>query len=171
MLKDTHVTLRPWGEADIAALAQLRNDSNLQAQLMTEPRPNSLQRVKEWLSSKSGREDVLFFVIASPSSNEVLGYVQIVNLRPVHGTGELGICLAPSAQRKGCGRETIELLEGYLRGTFGIRKLVLNVLETNTPAVKFYQRCGFVHAGRLTRHFLSGGILRDVLIMEKHFDT
>ena len=169
MLKGTGTVLRPWREGDLEFLAGLRNDVELQAQLMTQPRPNSLSRVREWLQLRSGQEDSLFFVIADAAGNEPVGYVQVQNLRLLHRTGELGICLAPAAQGRGHGREALALLEKYLQDTFALRKLVLQVLDDNAGAIRFYERHGFTPVGRLGNHFYLNGVYCDVRIMEKLF--
>jgi diamine N-acetyltransferase len=167
MLHGQNVVLRAWSERDIDALVALRNNIELQLQLMTHPRPNSAERVRKWLAAKSAREDAMFFVIASQSDDSVLGYLQVVNIRPPHGTAEIGICVAPHAQGKGMGNETIRLVEAYLRGTFGLRKIVLYVLADNVRAIAFYDRCAFKSVGRLAQHFRSGIEYHDVVIMEK----
>jgi RimJ/RimL family protein N-acetyltransferase len=167
MLIGPKVVLRAWRESDLQSLLELRNNASLQHRLMTQPRPNSLERVKQWLLDKSGREETIFFVIASRADDSVVGYVQLANLKLLHGTGEVGICLAPSAQRKGLGRESFELLETYVRNTFALRKLLLYVFADSDGAIAFYQVCGYSESGRLARHFYSEGEYKDVLIMEK----
>ena len=167
MLYGRNVVLRAWSEKDIDALLILRNDVELQQQLMTRPRPNSAERVRQWLSAKSASEDVVFFVIASQPDDSALASVQIINLRPLHGTGEVGICIGHAALGRGFGNETFGLLEPYLRNAFGLRKLLLYVLADNVRAIAFYARCGFRNVGWLAQHFHSGAEYRDVVIMEK----
>ncbi|MCD6060393.1 MAG: family N-acetyltransferase [Moraxellaceae bacterium] len=169
MLKGASTILRPWRDSDLEFFAGLRNDVELQAQLMTQPRPNSVPRVREWLQLRSGQEDGLFFVIADAADGEPVGYVQVQNLRLLHRSGELGICLAPAMQGRGHGGEALALLERYLQDTFALRKLVLQVLDDNAGAIRFYERNGFTHAGRLNKHFYLNGVYCDVRIMEKLF--
>lgn len=167
MLDGKAVVLRAWREEDLDSLAQLRNDLGLQSMLITQPRPNSLERVRRWLVDKGGREDCLLFIIAEPDSQRVLGYVQLANLHLLHGTGDLGICLAPAAQGKGVGQETLRLLADYAQQVFALRKMVLQVLADNARAIAFYRRVGFVEAGCLREHVYVEGRYRDVLLMEK----
>ncbi len=167
MISDDRIELRAWSEIDIEALGRLRNDLLLQEMLMSQPRPNSADRVQDWVTEKSGRKDGVFFVIADRANNQVLGYVQVVNMNSMHGTGELGICIGPDAQGSGYGSATMVLLEDYLARVFSMRKLLLHVFADNEPAVNFYLKLGFKEAGRLKDHFLNNGELRDVVIMEK----
>lgn len=170
MLDGKEITLRAWCADDIGFFECIRNDIVLQEKLMTQPRPNSIERVKEWLISKSNKSDEIFFVVADAKSNQAVGYVQAVNIDCLHGRAEIGICLSPEKQRKGFGRKTIHCLEAYLQRTFGLRKLVLFVLEDNVYAVSFYLKYGFSEVGRLRKHFFLGGQFKDVVIMEKFVD-
>ena len=169
MIGDDRIELRAWSEKDIDALGRLRNDLVLQEMLMSQPRPNSANRVLDWLAEKSARDDGVFFVISERDSDRVFGYVQVVNMSAMHGTGELGICIDPDAQGSGYGVAAMSLLEDYLKRVFGTRKLLLHVFADNKVAVAFYLKLGFDEVGRMRDHFLNNGEFRDVIIMEKFF--
>ena len=169
MIGDDRIVLRAWAQEDLDALGKLRNDLTLQEMLMSQPRPNSADRVQNWLTEKSGRDDGVFFVIVDRECDRVLGYVQVVNMNTRHGTGELGICIGPDFQGSGYGSSAMVLLEDYLKRVFNLRKLLLHVLADNKDAVKFYLKLGFDEVGRMKEHFLNNGEYRDVVIMEKIF--
>lgn len=167
MLQCENTVLRPWVEQDVPLLERLRNDVELQAMLMTQPRPNSEQRVLEWLATKTEADDGLFFIISDSKTGNAVGYLQVVNINQQNGTCEMGICLSPEAQGKGYGASAMHALEEYLRTTFNLRKLSLFVLVDNTGAIAFYVKAGFSEAGRLREHFYHDGKYKDVFIMEK----
>jgi len=167
MLKTERITLRAWQKNDVAFFADIRNDIDLQEMLMTQARPNSEERVVEWLRSRSDNADEIFFVVADGASNQAIGFVQIVKLNLLHGTAELGICLGRGQRCKGVGGEVLGLLEEYLLRSFGLRKLYLNVLSDNTAAISSYGKRGFVEVGRLIKHHFVNGKYKDVCIMEK----
>lgn len=169
MISDDRIVLRAWAQPDLVALGKLRNDLTLQEMLMSQPRPNSADRVQDWLAEKSGRDDGVFFVIAELDSDRVLGYAQVVNMNTMHGTGELGICIGPDRQGSGYGSAAMALLEDYLQRVFSLRKLLLHVFADNHGAVEFYLKLGFDEVGRMKDHFLNNGEYRDVIIMEKFF--
>lgn len=170
MLSGERLILREWREHDLAALAALRNDAELQARLMAQARPNSVSRVRQWLADRTSADDGLLFVVASRDDDTPMGYVQVTGLDRANGTGELGICLSNAAQGKGHARECCILLEGYLRNTFSLRKLTLRVLADNTRAIRFYIKAGYREVGRLERHFLAAGRYHDVVLMERFID-
>lgn len=167
MLSDDRIVLRPWNEGDVDELSLLRNDLELQEMLMTQPRPNTGQKVREWLDEKSSRDDSVFFVIANKEDDRPIGFIQVIDMSNLHGTGTIGICLSPSYQGSGAGSAAIRLLADYLRRIFDTRKLLLNVLADNENAIAFYRKQGFVDAGRLRRQFFSKGEYKDVIVMEK----
>lgn len=170
MLEGERSTLREWREHDLAAIAALRNDIELQSRLMTQARPNSIARVRQWLTERTSAEDVLFFVVALKRDDSVQGYLQVTRLDRANGTGELGICLSNAAQGSGIARESCTLLERYLRTTFSLRKLTLSVLADNARAIGFYVRSGYREVGRFERHFLANGSHHDVVLMERFLD-
>lgn len=167
MIDDDRIVLRAWASGDIDALGRLRNDLSLQEMLMSQPRPNSEARVQDWLTEKSNRDDGVFFVIAEKASDRVLGYIQVLNISDIHGTGDLGICISPDEQGGGYGSAAMLLLESYLSRVFGLRKLLLHVLADNEGALAFYLKLGFEEVGKLRDHFQNDGRFRDVIVMEK----
>ncbi len=169
MLSGENVILRAWGESDLDPLSALRNDLELQAQLMSQPRPNSPDKVRSWLVEKNNSSTGLFFVIADKQHETVLGYIQIAALNLIHRHAELGICVAAQQHGSGISTEALALLEIYLGDTFALRKLLLHVLADNKRAIRFYQKNGFKEVGFLRKHFYLKTTYHDVLIMEKHF--
>jgi RimJ/RimL family protein N-acetyltransferase len=63
-------------------------------------------------------------------------------------TGEFGVNVHPKYQRLGIGRELIGVLLDWARSNERIEKVFLQVFATNGPAIKLYQRMGFVEEGR-----------------------
>lgn len=167
ILEDGDTVLRAAEEADMAFLHELRNDLELQMMLMVQPRPNSIQRVREWVARVSGDERSVFFVIASKHQALPVGFVQLVQMDMHHGTAELGICLGAQARGKGHGAAAMKMLEQFAQDVFGIRKLVLRVLARNEGALRFYFSLGFEQVGVHRDHFRQAGAFHDVVLMEK----
>ena len=167
MLSGKNVVLRAWCEDDLEVLMRLRNDVALQTHLITQPRPNSRTRVIQWLKDWSERSDGMFFVVAATADNNVFGYIQLANMDLMHGRGDLGICLDPSAHGRGIADQAMNLLQNYVIQVFGLRKILLHVLRSNLRAIAFYEKQGFEHVGVLHKHAFLQGSHVDVLIMEK----
>jgi RimJ/RimL family protein N-acetyltransferase len=161
------VILRAVEEQDIPLLHALRNDVSLQQLLLALPRPNSVVRVRAWLAAIAADERRVLFVIGSGRAGKAVGYAQLNQIESVHGTAEVGICLAPSAQGKGYGRAAMELLATYARDVLNLRKLCLCVRATNQPAVALYRRLKYTEVGCWRAHRYQAGAYHDVLLMER----
>lgn len=167
MISGSNIVLRPWKEADIGLLTALRNDVELQQQLLSRPRGSQENDVRAWAASRSGSQDQLFFVIALKNDDSAAGYIQFSGINPVDRKAELGICLAPLRQKRGMGREVIDLAAAHLHQTWNIRKLHLRVVSTNTAAIRCYLACGFIECGRQKDDVFLDGAFRDVVLMER----
>ena len=167
LLSDRAVALRSWREEDLPSLLKLRNDQALQEQLMTQPRSNTEDTVRQWLARRSSGPENVFFVIEDTQRHEVAGYLQYTHMDSVNGTAEFGICIAPEFQGQGHAAAAMTLAECYLREVFKGRKVVLKVFADNTRAIRLYEKRGFEKCGLLKRQFLRQGMFQDVVIMEK----
>ena len=166
MISGNAVILRAPNDQDETILQEMRNDTELQAMLMSVARPNTTGRVREWLNRRLSDEQGLFFVIAEIESNSCAGFIQVTNINLLHGTGQLGIAVHPSFRGQGLGGEAITLCENYVQRQFRLRKIVLDVLASN-EAARLYHRVGYETVGVHRQHFFSNGEYQDVLVMEK----
>ena len=64
MLQGQAITLRETREMDLPVLAGIRNDVALQLALMATPRPNTVERVEDWIKRRASDPAGVFFVVA-----------------------------------------------------------------------------------------------------------
>jgi len=160
------VFLRPYKEHDFKVLFEIRNDPVIQTLLITHHKPNTTSEVLEWILVKSNSIDGVFLIIANSDDN-ALGFVQAKEIDRISLTCYAGIALHPQNQKKGIFPEAFGLFEQYLKETFDIRKVIVEILEENIPSLKSFQRIGYTQAGILSEHYYHDGIVSDVIIMEK----
>lgn len=166
MLRKNNIILRPPEEHDISAFMDMRNDTDLQRSLLAIPKPNNREAVSRWLQRFNGSNNAVLFTISTAVDNSCAGFIQITQLDTLNGTGWLGIAIHPSCQGKGYGSEALSLIEEYLKKTFNLRKILLEV-DSGSPARELYKKNGFVTIGTMKQHFYFNNKYHDIDIMEK----
>jgi RimJ/RimL family protein N-acetyltransferase len=167
MLEGEKIILRPWCEADLDFFGQLRNDVETQLVLLAQPRPNPVNRVRQWLEVRSSAADGVFFVIAAKPDGRAMGFVELREIHATHGWGHLGICLDRAARGQGFAVEALELVESYARRVLMLRKIVLSVAANNSAARHLYDSTGYATVGIHREHYHVGGEWLDAVVMEK----
>lgn len=167
MLTGTSITLRAWIANDAANIQNLKNDVDIQIQLMGTPKPNSINKILSWFKSRDDAEDMVFFIIATTSNNEAIGYVQLSSIDKFNQFAYLGICLAKEFWGFGYAKESVDLLNEYAINILNLRKTLLLVRHDNHRAINFYKKTGFDEIGTLKKHHLIQGDWIDVLMMER----
>ena len=166
IIKGSIVNLRPWNEADLPTITALRNDVVLQAKLLAIARGSKESEVRDWLEKRSSGTDKLFFVIAEPSSDDAIGYLQFLDIDPVNLHADMGICLSPASQSKGAGTEALKLVLAELADKTKLRKVNLRVRVDNPAAIRCYRGVGFLQSGLLVEHVFIEGTWQDIVLME-----
>jgi ribosomal protein S18 acetylase RimI-like enzyme len=100
----------------------------------------------------------------------VVGWIDI-NVHALPGfahSGRLGMGLLPPYRGLGIGRRLLEsaLVAAKLRG---LQRIELQVFASNTPAIKLYERAGFVHEGRRVNARILHGVADDIIDMAYYF--
>ncbi|WP_375552079.1 MULTISPECIES: GNAT family N-acetyltransferase [Rhodophyticola] len=156
------IRLRKVADADHRTLAALRADETLQHQLLAYPSAGGSHDFEAWLAR---RNEGHWWVIADVRNDACLGYVQLSGFHHRGRFAWLGIALAQDARGKGIGRAAMIELSAASR-ELGLRKLMLEVMAGNAPAVALYRSLGYREVGTLVDHYDDGARMHDTLIME-----
>lgn len=85
-------------------------------------------------------------------SDDVIGEVELVDIRRGTAEAELRICLfAPHSRGRGLGEEAVMAALIHARTQLDLRTVYLRVYEDNERAVACYLKCGFRSRGRVMR--------------------
>ena len=159
-------TCRPPREADVPALAEIRNDVATQYALLASPRPNSLDDVRAWIERRTSDPATLFHVIADASGGAV-GFTQVVAIDERSRHGMFGIAIDRRHRGAGHGRAAIEHVFAAAQADGRLDKIVLHVAADNTRACKLYRSLGFRDVGVHSRHYHAPDGWHDVAVMER----
>ncbi len=86
--------------------------------------------------------------------------VGLALIRTIAGECEiLTIAIAKASRRSGLGGQLLTASENAAR-LAGARRMILDVSETNTPAIKLYDRSGYIEVGRRTAYYRDGSDAR-----------
>lgn len=81
------------------------------------------------------------------------------------GHASVGIALAAGARGQGYGTEALRLLVDFAFVRRNLRRLHLEVLADNLPAIASYRKVGFVEEGRAREHAYARGVYMDIVRM------
>jgi RimJ/RimL family protein N-acetyltransferase len=157
--------LRPPEPSDVELLLVIKNDAGIADLLVGSRRDYSPKDLAVWVQAHRGAADEAFFVIVDPS-DRVVGHVALYQVDPIAGTAEFGILIGDRriwGQGLGTFYTRFMIEHGFDR--LGLRRIFLEVLETNPRAKAVYERLGFVVEGRLRQHRARDGRFVDVFVM------
>lgn len=129
-------------------------------------KPVHEQNHNEWFDNIRRRPDVVIFGIRLKKSDKLIGYCQLHDISHIHHSAELQIRLGDSVERgKGYGSQTTRALIEFAFEDLNLRRIYLHVLRTNAPALKMYERLGFLKEGVLRKAVFIGGRYVDLVLM------
>lgn len=168
MLNGKTISLKPIDSIDIDTIMVWRNNLEVKSGIMSHPFPVTKEMEVEWYNKviSSKESNIVYFKIVLNKGNICIGYVLLNNVNYINSNAYLGIVIGDEINRgKGYAKETMELLLDYAFNYLNLNKILLEVNEENTPAVKLYKRLGFAIEGNLKENYFSKGKYHNILIM------
>lgn len=160
------VTLRSRTEADTDLLFQLAADlSTWEERSPSSPVPLTRStyeaRIAEAESDASGA-NVRFVVDVDGVG---VGSVSLFEFDQLARHAEVGIALVAEARGKGIGTAAICQIVEFAFVRCNLRRVHLQVIESNRGAIRAYEKAGFVLEGRQREHAWVRGRYEDILVM------
>lgn len=157
--------IRDLEPSDAAALLPIKNDPEIGELVRATARTYTPAEMDAWVERHRTAKDEAFFVIADDADRAV-GHVALYQLDPVNRSAEFGILLgAKRVWGQGIGTRATRFMIEHGFDELGLRRIYLDVLDTNAPARSIYEKLGFVVEGRLRQDQFKGGRFVDVLVM------
>lgn len=146
---------------DAGAIAAFWNPQILETAMTFRSIPKTAEEIVRDISTR----DV--FLVAEAA--EVIGFATYAPFRAGDGyryTMEHSVILAPGAQGRGIGRALMNALEERACAA-GIHSLIAGISAENPGAVKFHEKLGFAHAGRMRQAGYKFDRWLDLILMQK----
>jgi RimJ/RimL family protein N-acetyltransferase len=153
----------PRDAAELVALAEAVG-SEPEGWLISDSRWRSVGEERRYLRTVRRHPDAAVFV--AENEQGVVGRLSIA--RDPHPASrhvaDLGLMVAAHARRQGIGWALLEQAVAWAR-ELGVRKLELHVFPHNEPAIRLYERFGFVREGYRKNHYRRGPGYVDAILM------
>lgn len=161
------VYLRALEIDDLERTHKWHNDPTLYETLTSAFRYVSRAAEEEWLSKLLAYSNQqISLAICLTDESQQIGNIYLKDIDWVARHAAVAMFIGgPDQRSKGYGQAALHLLIKHAFEDLGLLRLHLLVLEDNQPAIRVYEKCGFVVEGRLRKHVFKGGEFKDVLVM------
>ena len=142
--------LRELEREDLKKINKWRNDPDLISCLGAPYRFINEDVDSEWYDKYLNTRGnyVRCAIVDEDKESEVLGLISLVDINYINRSGELHIMIGGSQNRgKGIGTFAVKAMLDHAFDNLNLRRVELGVLETNLPAIKLYEKTGFVKEG------------------------
>jgi RimJ/RimL family protein N-acetyltransferase len=166
MATSPSVTLRARTEADLDVLFQIAADLDTwEERNPSVPAPMTRGAFDARLAqadSDSSSKNVRFVIDVDGAA---VGSVSLFEFDELARHAEVGIAVAAEARGKGIGTAAIAQIVEFAFVRCNLRRLHLQAIASNLPAIRAYERAGFVTEGRQREHAWVRGRYEDIVIM------
>jgi RimJ/RimL family protein N-acetyltransferase len=150
-LRDEHVSLRPFRDDDVRAIADACRDPDMARFIPHLPSPYAERDAAEYVRLTRSWEragDRIALAVADPTSDDLLGSID-VRLAP---TGSIGYWIAPWARGRGVATRALILLSRWSIRVGGVERLELYTDVKNAASQRVAEKAGFRREGVLRAH-------------------
>ncbi len=98
----------------------------------------------------------------------VIGLIDLFDFDPKNLRAGVGIIIMEEKNRnKGVGEEALDLVSNYVFATLNLHQLYANILETNIPSIRLFEKKGFQKVGTKKDWILSNGSFKNEVLYQK----
>lgn len=163
MFRHNGITLRALEKSDLEPLRALRNDPSTWTHL-TDPHMLTAEAQNHWFLSLAAKTDRMYFTICN-DAHPFIGVVRMDEYDRLHRSVRVGADVATELRGRGFGHMTFEAIKAYCFQVLNLHRIWLAVLETNSRAMRLYEKHGFQMEGRYRQAIFRGGRYHDYILM------
>ena len=160
------VRLRSRSEDDFDVLFRIADDlATWEERSAASPAPLTGEAFRSRLAQSDADDsgkDVSFVIDVDGAA---VGSVSLFDVDGLARHAEVGIALVPEARGKGIGSAAISQIVEFAFVRCNLRRVHLQVIESNLGAIRAYENAGFVVEGRQRQHAWVRGKYDDIVIM------
>lgn len=168
MYQGKRVRLRAFEAHDLDANHAFVNDYETVRGMMSGiPFPSSMADEQQWLSQQSSYTRGEYQFAVENEDGDLVGRCGAIRVDWKNRLAELAIMIGTPYRGRGYGTEAMALLCDFCFREMNLHRLKVTVFAFNEPALRCYERNGFVREGLLRRELWRDGAWRDVVILAK----
>lgn len=162
-IQTSRLTLRPWGDEDVAELTLGLDDLDLAKWLAFVPHPYTASHAEDWvrrcrgLSSSGIRPTAYEFAVELKGERRAIGGVSLNKIDWQAGTGGGGIWISRHHQGHGYGGEAFEAKIRFAFRELGLTKLVNGYFDGNENSWAMQRRLGYRRVGEVASRCMADG--------------
>ena len=167
-LETQRISLRALEPEDLDILYKWENDSRLWQNGSTLI-PYSKFALRDYL--ENSLQDIfqsrqLRLMAEDKASGKPVGTVDLFDYDPMDLRAGVGILLDEDYRNQGLGVEILDLVQDYAFRLLLLNQLYAYVPVSNTPSVKLFEKCGYIHSGILRSWIKTPEGFQDVYLMQ-----
>jgi RimJ/RimL family protein N-acetyltransferase len=151
-LTDGSVLLRPWKDADVAAVAEACRDPEIARWIDDIPAPYTRADARAYVAAcrRGWKEGSLWaFAVTDAASGDVMGSCGIGWQDQPHGVAEIGYWVRAGHRGRGVATRAVRLASEWAFQIGGVQRLQLRADELNTASQRVAENAGFRREGVL----------------------
>lgn len=165
VLEEQDIFLRLMDGNDTDHIIRWRNSEFVYRNFIYQ-KPFTRQGHEKWIREMVDTGKAVQFIILRKDTGMPVGSVYLRDIDQIHHKAEYGIFIGEKdALGRGFGTQAAKLMVRYAFGVLGLHKLMLRVLAENLPAIKSYEKAGFVREAYLRDEVFLEGKYKDVIYM------
>lgn len=159
--------LRELEREDIKRINKWRNDPDLIACLGAPYRFINEDVDSDWYDKYiHARSNSVRCAIVETEKDEVLGLISLLNINYINRCADLHIMIGGKENRgKGIGTFAVSAMIEHAFLDVNLRRIELGVLENNAPAIRLYEKCGFIREGLKRESNYKNGKYESMIMM------
>ncbi|MHB8995435.1 MAG: GNAT family N-acetyltransferase [Armatimonadota bacterium] len=164
MIHGDKIILRALETDDAPLLHRWKNDQQV-VHWLGQRLPVTLAETRAWVEEQVDKIRELRLGIAD-TDNKLIGWCDLARWDPLQDSAFLTVAIGQrDCWGGGYGTDATLTLCAYGFAELNLHRITLYVFADHAPAIHTYEKCGFVHEGRLRQSSFRHGKRQDLLVM------